>query len=67
MKTCIYDSMGSCGNSTSNAGSNFHEAKPSKISCITSAINVIPQLTVLSYVNTIVSPVHSLLYLKVLQ
>ena len=26
-------------NSTSNAGSNFHEAKPSEISCITSAIN----------------------------
>ena len=26
-------------NSTSNAGSNFHEEKPSEISCITSAIN----------------------------
>ena len=26
-------------NSMSNAGSNFHEAKPSEISCITSAIN----------------------------
>ena len=26
-------------NSTSNAGSNIHEAKPSEISCITSAIN----------------------------
>ena len=26
-------------NSTSNAGSNFLEAKPSEISCITSAIN----------------------------
>ena len=26
-------------NSTSNAGSNFHEAKLSQISCITSAIN----------------------------
>ena len=26
-------------NSTSNAGSNFHEVKPSEISCITSAIN----------------------------
>ena len=26
-------------NSTSIAGSNFHEAKPSEISCITSAIN----------------------------
>ena len=26
-------------NSTSNVGSNFHEAKPSEISCITSAIN----------------------------
>ena len=26
-------------NSTSNAGSNFHEAKPSAISCIMSAIN----------------------------
>ena len=48
MKTCIYDSMGSCGNSMSNAGSNFHEVKPSKISCITSAINLIPQQTMLS-------------------
>ena len=46
-------------NSTRNAGSNFHEAKPSEISCITSA-SLIPQLTMLSYVNTIVSPVHSL-------
>ena len=26
-------------NSMSNSGSNFHEAKPSEISCITSAIN----------------------------
>ena len=26
-------------NSMSNAGSNFHEAKPSEISCITSAIH----------------------------
>ena len=26
-------------NSKSKAGSNFHEAKPSEISCITSAIN----------------------------
>ena len=27
-------------NSTSNAGSNFHEVKPSEISCITSSINL---------------------------
>ena len=40
---CIYNSMVSCVvlgiNSMSNAESNFHEAKPSEISCITSAIN----------------------------
>ena len=39
---CISNSMVSYGigiNSTSNAGSNFHEAKLSEISCIARAIN----------------------------